>query len=730
MQEATGAPTAPSAENGPRTDRLELLQQLGGAAGVVHKARNPKLNRIVALRQLQVPEWLDDADDLIRRLLTEARAASALNHPSIARLYTGGYKGFTVFLTTEFADGVDIRQYVATRKAGLTEIVDLAKQLCAALDCAADKRVCHHAMTPANLKVLPDGTLKVLDFGLLRDKNLYSPTPAKRLESEHYLSPEQLRNKPVDRAANLFSAASILYELFTSRSPFAGKHLGEVDRNILDLEPSPASVAHPRVPEAISRVLMKGLSKSPEARFQTGQEFATALEEALTGTVSPGATAVVSASAVKPAATSASSTGKSVPVAAAAATPLATAANAAPVRAAKPLETAPPPAVTTPEPAAVAPVVSSASGSVPASTSTVAAQATKAAATAKPAASRTLNLKSLPGKLPVKMLMQWWLVGGLAALIFVVSALALSLSRRSKGLQPAPKVTQQESHPVRVEVPAADVAPITTEPAVETKEPERRANRQKVTRAVATPAPATIPGGQLAISSEPDGANISIEGRAGTSQTPQTLASLAPGTYKVTVSKPGYATETRSIEVLSDKRSLLAVKLTPLKATLKVATSPAGARILIDGKESGKFSPAEFTLDPAVHRISVLKEGYFEATTEMKLVAGQATSYAPSLKAAGRTDNIKVVGSGFKKLFGGGSSEGLSRIEIKTEPKGAQVVINGNTLPKSTPFEIQLEPGNYEITVQKDGYKPIHKSLTTQPNDKLRIDEQLTQQPK
>src|SRR5262249_28281617 len=102
MEDATGATTpALTAESASRTDRRDLLQQLSGTIGVVHKARNPKLNRVVALRQVQVPEWLDDVDDLIKRILAEARAASALDHPHIARLYTGGYKKFTVFLTSE-----------------------------------------------------------------------------------------------------------------------------------------------------------------------------------------------------------------------------------------------------------------------------------------------------------------------------------------------------------------------------------------------------------------------------------------------------------------------------------------------------------------------------------------------------------------------------------------------------------------------------------------------------
>src|SRR5215467_6352305 len=263
----------------PRTDRLELVKELGrGSIGVVHKARNPQLGRLIALRQFDVPEWLDDVNELLKKILAESRAASALDHPNIAKLYTCGYKGFTVFLTAEFVEGQTLKELMGSRLPELAEILPLAKQLCAALDYAHEKGVFHHFLNPSNIKVLPDGTLKVLDFGLLRDKNLLSQTPAKKLDDEPYLSPEQVRNKPPTRAANLFSAACILYELYTARSPFAGKHLGEVDRAITDINPHPLNMAHPRVPPAISAVILKALSKSPEDRFRSGQELIDSLE--------------------------------------------------------------------------------------------------------------------------------------------------------------------------------------------------------------------------------------------------------------------------------------------------------------------------------------------------------------------------------------------------------------------------------------------------------------------
>ncbi|HEY6971957.1 MAG TPA: serine/threonine-protein kinase [Candidatus Angelobacter sp.] len=712
MSDASGAAvTAPAAEPAPRTDRLELLQQLNGATvGVVHKARNPKLNRTLVLRQLQVPEWLDDVDELIKRILAEARAASALDHPNIARLYTGGYKGFTVFLTSEFAEGTNIKQFAASRNLGIADLIALGRQLCAALDCAHEKNVMHYALNPANLKVTSEGALKVLDFGLLRDKQLYSPTPAKRLESEHYLSPEQLKGKPITRASNLFSAATILYELFTTRNPFAGKHLGEVDRNIAEIDPSPANIAHARVPEAVSRVLMKALAKNPQARFQTGAEFATALEEAFNG--SPGrsaAAAKLPPSAAKPNGTEAT------PAKELSSAPMKPAAAPAQTAAARPANNM----VTMP--------ATNASPQAPKAPTT----------TTTPTTTKLMVVRSRPAsaptsKMPAKILAQWKLVGGIIAALFVVSAVAISLNHRSKIAAAAPEISRPEQTAVQGEKQTESTTPLPSgvaEPqtVVSLREVQPRGGRVKTARGGTAAAPAAVAEGQLFVSSEPAGASITIEGKSLDSwKTPQTLGSLAPGVYQVTLSKAGYASETRSIEVTSGNRAALDVKLSPTKATLNVGGTPTGARILIDGKETGKFTPAEFALDPATHTVTLRKEGYFDSSTNLKLAAGQSMSYAPSMTAAGRTDNIKVVG-GFKKLFGGGSSEGMSRMEFKTEPKGAEVEINGTTLPKTTPFEVQLEPGNYEITLQKEGYKPVHKSVTTQANQKLKIEQTLSQ---
>src|SRR5438309_3912117 len=220
---ATGNATGAAAAAAPRTASLELVKELPrGSVGVVHQARNPQQNKSVALRKFEVPEWLDDVNGVIQKILAEAKAASALDHPNIAKLYTCGYKDTTVFMTAEFIEGQTLKEFMAKRQPEMSEVLQLAKQLLAALDYAHSKGVCHHFLNPTNIKVLPDGTLKLLDFGLLRDKNLLTQSPTKKLENEPYLSPEQVKHKPVTAATNIFNAATIIYQLYTARSPFNG----------------------------------------------------------------------------------------------------------------------------------------------------------------------------------------------------------------------------------------------------------------------------------------------------------------------------------------------------------------------------------------------------------------------------------------------------------------------------------------------------------------------------
>ena len=230
------------------------------------------------------------------------------------------------------------------------------------------------------------------------------------------------------------------------------------------------------------------------------------------------------------------------------------------------------------------------------------------------------------------------------------------------------------------------------------------------------PAPSSAAGtGEILLSSVPPGALVQMEGLPGKSwRTPQLISSLEPGIYKVTFSLAGYAAETRNIAVVADGRAHAEVTFGSSASVLSISTTPAGARIMIDGRDSGKLSPADVSLDAGVHRVVVSLDGYQDSESNVHLTAGQTATYSPALRTAGRAENIP-------------GAAGQGRLEIKTRPKGADILINGAQYAKKTPTEIKLEAGVYEITLQKEGYKPLHRSVSLTSGAKLKIEESLSQ---
>jgi hypothetical protein len=260
------------------------------------------------------------------------------------------------------------------------------------------------------------------------------------------------------------------------------------------------------------------------------------------------------------------------------------------------------------------------------------------------------------------------------------------------------------------------------EPAVVSVTPKY--NRKKA-KAVPVAAIAAIPG-QLTINSTPEGAEVHIDGRSDPGWvTPFNLPGLAPGQHSVTITRAGYSTESRTIDVASGSKSFLVVQLAQVTAMVAASSEPAGAQLFIDGKDTGRVTPAQISVDkPGPHTLLVRKQGYLEETATANLQAGQIFHFAPSLKALGSTDDIKIGGK-FKKLFGGGDTAGMGSINVKTQPKGAQVAINNRIMDKFSPLELYLSPGTYVVDVTLSGYKKVHRVIEVQKGGKIAMDEVL-----
>lgn len=279
---------------------------------------------------------------------------------------------------------------------------------------------------------------------------------------------------------------------------------------------------------------------------------------------------------------------------------------------------------------------------------------------------------------------------------------------------------------------AASESSAQTTPAPEAKEtvtvsekPKSIAKKKAKAAASVPVAPAVVLG-QLNITSTPAGAQIQVDGQSNPAWvTPFDMSALQPGQHTVSISKPGFQSDSRSIEVTAGSKSFLSVQLAPLTATVTINSDPAGAEVWMDGKDTGKTSPAQFAVDKAgSHTFSFKKQGYLDETVSANLQTGQVSHLAPTLRALGNTDDIRMGGK-LKKLLGGGETAGMGSIAIKTQPKGAQVAVNNRVLDKASPVDFSLNPGNYVVDITLSGFKSIHRVVSIDKGGKIVIDEAL-----
>lgn len=292
-------------------------------------------------------------------------------------------------------------------------------------------------------------------------------------------------------------------------------------------------------------------------------------------------------------------------------------------------------------------------------------------------------------------------------------------ARQAAPSEPAPAPAPAPVAAQPVEVP--DTPEPAEQPAATPK--SRNANKKK-----ASAAPVVLPG-QLAVSSTPEGAQVQVDGASDPSWvTPFALTNLQPGQHSIMVSKAGYSTDTRTVNITSGNRTSANIHLAQLMATLVVKSDPPGASIYVDGRDMGTKTPAQVSVDKGQHLVLVRMSGYLDETQSGQYTLGQSYSFTPTLRPLGNTDNIKIGGGKMSRLFGGKAQPNQATVSIHTSPKGAQVSINRHMIEKNTPVDLILDPGNYEVEIELSGYAPIKKIVTATQGGKVSIDETLQQQ--
>jgi hypothetical protein len=233
---------------------------------------------------------------------------------------------------------------------------------------------------------------------------------------------------------------------------------------------------------------------------------------------------------------------------------------------------------------------------------------------------------------------------------------------------------------------------------------------------------------QLTVSSVPAGAQITFDGSP-LCQSPCTLTDIAPGQHVVAATKAGFNSQSRTIR-LKAGTSTVALQLNAVAATtLMVSSTPAGGAIVIDGRDTGRLTPTLFSFDRAgTHTVVVKRSGYLEETSTVNVQSGQATNASVTLKRLGETEEIRGAGGKFKKVFNRGSASNMGIVSVKTQPKGARIMVNNRTLDKSAPYDFYLNPGAYVIDITMPGYRSLHRVIDVQEGEKVAIEESLSPQ--
>jgi serine/threonine-protein kinase len=270
--------------------RYEIVAELGrGAMGAVFRARDPKIDRTVAIKTIAVPaSSKHDAEHYRQRFFREAQAAGRLSHPGIVTIYDVGEDEVThtPFIVMECVEGNSLDRVVTATPTGNLprEIaLKLLRQIAEALDYAHRQAIVHRDIKPANIMVTPEGQPKIADFGIAKVAMAETTLPGHVVGTPAYMSPEQLNGKAVDGRSDLFSLGVITYWLLTGVKPFDGATLTEICVQVVTKNPAPPSEIAPGLNIDFDYVLSRALAKDPAMRYQNGSEMAADLDDLARG---------------------------------------------------------------------------------------------------------------------------------------------------------------------------------------------------------------------------------------------------------------------------------------------------------------------------------------------------------------------------------------------------------------------------------------------------------------
>jgi len=547
-----------------RIGRYKIVRELGrGAMGVVYLATDPTIGRQVAIKTIRLGE-VSNAEERARlreRLFREARSAGVLSHPGIVTIYDMEAQDDIAYIAMEYVNGPTLDQLISGQPLPADRMFSILGQAAVALDYAHQKGIVHRDIKPANIMVTEDGLSKITDFGIAKiSTNEQFTMTGAIVGTPHYMAPEQVQGLAVDGRADQFSLAVITYEMLTGEKPFTGEQLTTVVYKIVAEEPVPAHRLNSTLNQQITNVLRRALAKKPDARYPNCQKFVNALEDAC-----------------------------------------AAAKGWMPLPRGGSLNL--PTAVEARRPANV-----SLSGSTEET---------------KPSSRRKMGI------LPV--LFAILVAAGLVVLIAWQAAPWLT--------EPTPKPAVTQSQPPAPQ-PVSPPAPVPEEkkpspmPPAENPQAPAPETTEKTEAAGATPergpipAPAVVdehprpaaprqpapdlsssPYLKVSVATIPPDATAMLDDRPDSACTTPCALDATPGQHMVSISRQGYQTEHRPVTVANAAVELPTVALRVPGGVLMIASTPAGARIFVNGTLSDQVTPAKLVLRPGKYNIAIEKDG-------------------------------------------------------------------------------------------------------------------------
>jgi serine/threonine protein kinase len=550
-----------------RIGRYKIVRELGrGAMGVVYHAIDPNIGRPVAIKTIRLGEGRtpEEQERLRERLFREARSAGMLSHPGIVTIYDVEQQGELAYIAMEYVDGPTLDHILSEdRPISREQMFSVLAQTSAALDYAHQKGIVHRDIKPANIMIAADGTAKITDFGIAKiTTNDQLTMTGTIVGTPHYMSPEQVQGQSIDGRSDQFSLAVIAYEMMTGEKPYTGEHLTTVVYKIVAEEPVPPYRLNPTLAGAIDTVLRKALSKKPDARYATCQEFTQSLEKACTANRG-WKTMARGGSLNEP-----------------------TMVEAAAPRPAVKLPPARNPRAETPTTERTA----RKSGFGPFLIGVLVVTAVLAVIGWKAGPWLAQNTHSEPPAVVSQTKPQ--------------PAPAAANPPVAAPQNPEP-VTPPDTAPAKTPVTQTKPSPMPPPqpaPAAEPEEPPSRPVRSATSRPAAVAQSVTV-------SSSPSGATATLDGRTDTACTTPCSLDAAPGRHAVSVTLPGYDIERREVEIGTGPVELPPVILRAPGGTLMLTTTPTGASISVNGKKLPQTTPVQITLAPGSYMVTVEKDG-------------------------------------------------------------------------------------------------------------------------